>query len=343
VLLVEDNEINQQVAKEILESAGISVNLAENGQQGVDAVTRGDFDAVLMDIQMPVMDGYAAAREIRKDPRFQDLPIIAMTAHAMAGDAEKSRAAGMNDHVTKPIDPEQLFGALKQWVVALKPPRESSAGPGSAIKPAAVAAELPDELPGFDLAAGLKRLQGNRQLYRKLIFDLAAKCRGAIKEIRQALAASDLDQAHHLVHSLKGAAGNLAAEGVQRAAMAMEGLVKDAAAMPEAERLDPALALLEESLAEVAAAADLLGRPPEDDPPQSGETTAGLSPDLRREIAGRIREAADIGDVGALNAIAEELVGRTEDLQPLSRRLAGLADDFDLDGVGGLADELDLP
>jgi CheY-like chemotaxis protein/HPt (histidine-containing phosphotransfer) domain-containing protein len=342
VLLVEDNDINQQVAKEILEGAGVVVRLAENGQQGVEAVSQGDFDAVLMDIQMPVMDGYAAAREIRKDPHFRDLPIIAMTAHAMAGDAEKSRAAGMNDHVTKPIDPEQLFKALQQWIVAPKRPAEAPPLPSAATETVAVTYELPDILIGFDIAAGLRRLQGNRQLYRKLIIDFADKCREAAVEIRQALAAVDLEQTRHRVHSLKGAAGNLAAERVQKAAMAMEALLKNATAMPEAGQLDPAQARLEESLAEVAAAADLLGRPPDNDPlPSCGETIAGLAPDLRREIAGRIREAADIGDVGALNAIAEELVGRTEDLQPLSRRLAGLAEDFDLDGVAALADELD--
>nr|MDJ0666231.1 response regulator [Desulfobacterales bacterium] len=340
VLLVEDNEINQQVAKEILEGGGVVVRLAANGQQGVEAVRQEVFDAVLMDIQMPVMDGYAAAREIRKDPHSQDLPIIAMTAHAMTGDAEKSRAAGMNDHVTKPIDPGQLFGALRQWIVAPKLPGETPPVPDAANEAAAVSDALPDFLNGFDLAAGLRRLQGNRQLYRKLIIDFADKCRDAAVAIRQALAAVDLEQTRHLVHSLKGAAGNLAAERVQNAAMAMEGLIKDAAALPEAERLDPALARLEESLGEIAASAGLLGRAPEAEPPPSGETIAGLAPDLRREIAGRIREAADIGDVGALKAIADELTSRSPDLQPLSRRLAGLADDFDLDGVAALADEL---
>ena len=116
VLLVEDNEINRQVAGEILASVGVSVSMAANGQEAVDAVVAGDFDAVLMDVQMPVMDGYEATRRLRRDPRFQALPIIAMTAHAMAGDREKSLAAGMNDHVTKPIDPEALFRTLEHHV-----------------------------------------------------------------------------------------------------------------------------------------------------------------------------------------------------------------------------------
>ncbi len=130
VLVVEDNEINQQVAMEILAGAGLDVSLANNGQEGVNAVLANRYDAVLMDVQMPVMDGYTATRHIRRDPRFKDLPIIAMTAHAMTGDEEKSMAAGMNDHVTKPIDPAQLLATLAKWIA----PRELS--PAEDLHPA---------------------------------------------------------------------------------------------------------------------------------------------------------------------------------------------------------------
>jgi len=116
VLLVEDNEINQQVAMEILQGAGLKVTIANNGQEGVDAARENQYDAILMDIQMPVMDGYTATREIRKDARFKELPIIAMTAHAMAGDEDKSLESGMNGHVAKPIDPDQLFATLHKWI-----------------------------------------------------------------------------------------------------------------------------------------------------------------------------------------------------------------------------------
>jgi two-component system, sensor histidine kinase and response regulator len=116
VLLVEDNEINQQVAKEILEGAGLKITLANDGQEAVNAVKEHEYDAVLMDVQMPVMDGYTASREIRKDVRFRELPIIAMTANAMAGDREKSLEAGMNDHVAKPIDTNELFSTLAKWI-----------------------------------------------------------------------------------------------------------------------------------------------------------------------------------------------------------------------------------
>jgi CheY-like chemotaxis protein len=116
ILLVEDNEINQQVARELLEGAGLPVAIATNGEEAVGAVKKKDFEAVLMDVQMPVMDGYQATREIRKDERLKGLPIIAMTAHAMTGDREKCLKAGMNDYVSKPIDPDELFFTLVKWI-----------------------------------------------------------------------------------------------------------------------------------------------------------------------------------------------------------------------------------
>jgi two-component system sensor histidine kinase/response regulator len=169
VLLVEDNEINQQVAKEILEGAGLNVALAADGQEGFNAVKESNYDAVLMDVQMPVMDGYTATREIRKDDRFKELPIIAMTAHAMTGDEDKSLQAGMNGHVTKPIDPDQLFSTLQRWI---KPSEkrvqdqklEVSVDQSELARAVPAEDELPESLLGFDLADGLRRLQGNKKL-----------------------------------------------------------------------------------------------------------------------------------------------------------------------------------
>ena len=343
VLLVEDNVINQQVAKEILEGAGIAVSLADNGRQGVEAAARGDFDAILMDIQMPVMDGYAATREIRQNPRFRDLPIIAMTAHAMSGDADKSLAAGMNDHVTKPIDPAQLFAALQRWVAQMQGPRGQAVVTAAAVENPANVNDLPERLPGFDLMAGLKRLQGNRQLYRKLIIDFTTNYRNAAGEIRLALDNGNLAQSHHLVHSLKGAAGNLAAEQVHAVAMELESLLKSAASLPPAADLDAALDRMAQCLEEITVSAGRLGGGPEDDVQGSPrDLIAAIPIDLRREMAVRIREAADIGDVGALSTIAADLEARSADFRPLSQRLAGMADDFDLDGVLKLADELEL-
>ncbi|NIS60490.1 MAG: PAS domain S-box protein, partial [Proteobacteria bacterium] len=227
LLLVEDNEINQQVAKEILEGGGLNVTLANNGQEALDAVRKNEYDAVLMDANMPVMDGYEATRVIRSDQRFKDLPVIAMTAHAMAGEREKSLEAGMNDHVTKPIDPEKLLGTLVKWI---KPGKErvtawqrdvTAERPGPAQATPA-GEDLPESLPGFDLEAGLKRLQRNRRLYRKLLLDFAANYSGVGDEIRQALDSKEMERVNGLVHGLKGMAGNLAATDLHSAAVEME-------------------------------------------------------------------------------------------------------------------------
>ena len=157
VHVVEDNEINQQVAMEFLAGAGLNVSLANNGQEGVNAVQANRYDAVLMDVQMPVMDGYTATSHIRRDPRFKDLPIIAMTAHAMTGDEEKSMAAGMNDHVTKPIDPAQLLATLARWIA----PRELS--PSKKRHPAAAHEKAPTEpLPGSPVPPAHAPLPGTR-------------------------------------------------------------------------------------------------------------------------------------------------------------------------------------
>ena len=118
MLLVEDNDMNQELAMELLANAGITVTLAVNGQEALDKVSANPsgFDGVLMDCQMPVMDGYTATREIRKNPAFKGLPIIAMTANAMAGDKEKVMQAGMNDHIAKPLNVAAMFTTMAKWI-----------------------------------------------------------------------------------------------------------------------------------------------------------------------------------------------------------------------------------
>jgi signal transduction histidine kinase/DNA-binding response OmpR family regulator len=236
VLLAEDNEINQQVAQEMLERAGLVVGIANNGEEAVQRVKTETYDAVLMDIQMPVMGGFDATREIRKDGRFKDLPIIAMTAHAMAGDREKSLAAGMNDHVTKPIDPGELFSALARWITS---------GERQVRKPesAPVTREekeeelLPSELPGISIASGLGRVGGNKQLYAKLLCKFRAGQQNAVAEIRAALRSGDRETAGRLAHTVKGVSGNLGAESLYRAAAGLEKAIKEGK-----ESLDPPMA-----------------------------------------------------------------------------------------------------
>ncbi len=245
ILLVEDNEINQQVAQEILEASGLVVEIANDGSEGVEAVQRSDYDAVLMDIQMPVMGGLEATAEIRKEDRFKDLPIIAMTAHAMAGDREKSLSAGMDDHVTKPIDPEELFSALFRWI----PPKANTAcGPAQKVAQQKTSdpGSLP-ELPGISTAAGLARVGGNLKLYRKLLIKFHDEYPDTPDQIRQALDSEDMELAQRLAHTVKGVAANLGAEGVQEIGQQVESAVKAGETGRAGELLTP----LSEALASV--------------------------------------------------------------------------------------------
>ena len=346
VLLVEDNEINQQVAMEILQGAGLNVTIANNGQEGVEAARENQYDAILMDIQMPVMDGYTATREIRKDKRFKELPIIAMTAHAMTGDEDKSLEAGMNGHVAKPIDPDQLFAALQKWIQPSKrqvQQQEVSVGRPESDAPVPAEDKLPEYLPGFDLTDGLNRLQGNKRLYRKLLLSFASDYNAVANEIQQALDAEDFDQAHSLVHNLKGLAGNLAATDLQAAAVNLEKLVKgiDKKA-PSSEQLNLRFAELENALNQALGTAQSLGVSDEETIGKlSAEELVDIPTELSQDIAKRIRVAAEMGDIMTLNTIAEEIKDQSDSCKLLSKQIIQMAEDFDLDGIQKLTDELD--
>ncbi len=225
VLLVEDNEINQQVAQEILQQAGLVVRIASNGKEAVGMIKAGNFDVVLMDIQMPVMGGFEATKEIRADERFKDLPIIAMTAHAMAGDREKSIEIGMNDHVTKPIDPDQLMSALVKWI---KPnDREASEDVSEMPTERKAGDVLPAELPGISIASGLGRVAGNKQLYTKLLCKFKDGQENTVEQIKAALQAGDTETAVRLAHTVKGVSGNLGADNLYQVAAELEKAIKE--------------------------------------------------------------------------------------------------------------------
>jgi signal transduction histidine kinase/CheY-like chemotaxis protein len=349
LLLVEDNEINQQVAREILEGAGLNVALATNGLEAVNAVKENNYDAVLMDVQMPVMDGYTATREIRNlKSEIRNVPIIAMTAHAMAGDEDKSLQAGMNGHVTKPIDPDQLFATLQKWI---KPSEKRAAAqkpvvsvePSEEDKLVSIEEELPESLPGFDLADGLKRLQGNKALYRKLLLNFATDYNEAANEIRESLDANDFERSHSLVHNLKGLAGNLSATELQAAAVNMEKLVKGVdKKAPSSKQLNLRLSELETVLNQALESVQSLGAAAEDITCKlSDEEISAIPAEFAQDIAKRIRDAAEMGDVTTLNAIAEEIKTDSDSCVPLSKQIVQMAEDFDLDGIQKLADALD--
>jgi two-component system sensor histidine kinase/response regulator len=232
ILLAEDNEINQQVAKEMLEQGGLVVTIANDGKEAVDLLKEGTeaekmpFDAILMDIQMPVMGGFEATAEIRKEEGFKELPIIAMTAHAMAGDREKSLEGGMNDHVAKPIDPNQLFSTLVKWIK-----------PGERAVPEQLREKEPEktgiedetalpELPGISVESGLKRVGGNRKLYKKLLNQFHDGNVNAVDDIKNALSNDEIKTAARLAHTVKGVSGNLGADNLFQSAAALEDAIK---------------------------------------------------------------------------------------------------------------------
>lgn len=225
-LLVEDNELNQQVAKEILRETGMFVEIANNGKEAVAAVTTHDYDLVLMDVQMPVMGGYEATQIIRENEQYANLPIIAMTAHAMKGAKEECLAAGMNDYVSKPIDPEQLFAVLAKWLPGWGNALSSKDQHSPPISSPATS-RLPDYVSGVDIKTGLKRVNGNDALYTKLLFDFQEKYEQAVVTIQQAFKQDDLETTVRLVHTLKGIAGNLSITKVFETARDIEDQLTD--------------------------------------------------------------------------------------------------------------------
>ena len=221
LLLVEDNELNREVALGLLEDAHLLIDQAENGEVAVRMVDERPYDLVLMDMQMPVMDGITATKTIRSNPKFATLPIVAMTANVMATDREKCIEAGMSDHVSKPIDPEALFNTLLRWIQ----PRETPKAEAAEVQDSQPA-KLPEaptlEISGIDTASALKRTGGNPKRYESLLRKFAQSSAGAVEEIQTALTAGDRETAARTAHSLKGSAANLGAAALATAAAEAE-------------------------------------------------------------------------------------------------------------------------
>ncbi|MBI9082666.1 MAG: PAS domain S-box protein [Desulfobacterales bacterium] len=219
VLLVEDNRINRRVAKEMLRQAGMQVETAADGYQAVEAVATNAFHAVLMDLQMPEMDGIEATRAIRNDLGRTDLPIIALTAHSMYGDREKCLDAGMNDYVSKPIDRKALFTALRRTLRRMPPNRDCR------IKTPKTdhARPIPSQTtPGLDIAEGMARIGGDWPLYLDILKESCTLYGGIAAELKAMVSCGDLKAAFRSAHALKGAAGNISAKPLHATAMALE-------------------------------------------------------------------------------------------------------------------------
>ncbi len=230
VLLVEDNAINRQVASEILRRAGVVVETANNGLDAMEALRMSSYDLILMDVQMPIMDGIETTRLIRKNPALKSLPIVAMTAHAMKGDREWCMEAGMNDYVSKPVDHISLIAALRHWIGGQEKGVSGEGAPHTApglADPEPTAAGGPGaQRPVIDMEGALRRLCGNRELLEELLLELAETYGNVTDEIRSHLENRDMDSARQLAHSLKGTAGNLSAEELHHAAKELEQAIR---------------------------------------------------------------------------------------------------------------------
>jgi CheY-like chemotaxis protein len=212
------------VAKELLAQAEIQVTIANDGKEGVDILTARPeaFDGVLMDIQMPILDGYAATREIRKHRQFKALPIIAMTANAMVKDRDEALASGMNDHVAKPIEVAQLFDVLSRWVQLPHERRSCDSRNADASEITTNEASSLPVLPGVDTRAGLARVGGRVSVYRKILQQFVHSQTDAPERVRRALQGHEPNTARREAHTLKGVAGNIGANEVAAVAARLE-------------------------------------------------------------------------------------------------------------------------
>jgi PAS domain S-box-containing protein len=319
VLLVEDNDMNQQVATELLESAGAIVKIANHGGIAVNLLKEGPqpppFEIVLMDLQMPEMDGLTATRLLRADKRFDGLPIVAMTAHALVEERERCLQAGMNDHVTKPIDPDALFAALARWA---KPRAEAAPS-----KPPKAQGELP-EIEGVNTADGLKRVAGNVRLYRSLLEQFVAKESDAVSTIREALEKGDRETAERAAHTLKGVAGNLGIGRVQEGAARVEQAIRknDSDVTNLLTELQASLAPQVEAIRAVVAA------------PAPSEPMSRFDSQQTAEAIARLKSLLDANDGDAADAaiqVATALTGRVEASR--LQTLQSLIDEFDFEGA----------
>ncbi len=325
VLLAEDNAINQQVAVGLLEGAGLLVEVAGNGEEAVRMAKQSTFDVVLMDLQMPVMDGLEATREIRRTPGLEDLPIIALTAHAISGQRQTCLNAGMNDFVSKPIETTELFSALQRWI---EPSETRQVGPretGLTEEPCPAR----QDLPGIDVENALRRLGGNRELLENLLIRFCRDYADAGQEVRAALESNDREAARALAHTLKGVAGNLGISEVFRLSSDLQAAL-DSGDEPSIRSIVPAL---EKAIEEVIELRPLLEKPsfhaaraavPEDGP--LPKATRGQLRELHLLLQGN-----DFGARDCVTAILKDL--RQSPAFHELQRVADELDRFDFDGA----------
>jgi len=324
VLLVEDNEINQELAMELLSSNDILVEVAGDGQQALDMLLDNQlhhpFDGVLMDCQMPVMDGYEATQKLRELPQFKDLPILAMTANAMAGDREKVLDAGMNDHIAKPININDMFNVMSNWIT---PSRPLDSKPDSSINQFSESHtdfEIP-EMSGIDTASGLATCQNNNKLYHKLLLKFRDHEADFQQRFQAAQNDSDSSSATRCAHTLKGVAANIGARAVQKSAEALESACKEARS---SEIIDEQLAIVINHLSKVLDALTVLSSQSSSDSDADGTLDTEFFKSLVLQLKALLED--DNVEAGEVVAELEALPGINEyrmTLKSLSKAISG--------------------
>jgi two-component system sensor histidine kinase/response regulator len=340
VLLVEDNAINRELGLELLQEQGLRVVTAEHGQQALDLLRAGlHFDLVLMDIQMPVLDGLAATRAIRALPGFAELPILAMTANAMSEDRQRCLDAGMNDFVTKPIDINALWRALLRWLPTRSGPGKRPADPPGAAQPSELPLVLAGPVEGLDTDLGLRRCLGRPDLYLRLLRQFAEGQDQEARQLQVALEQSNWLVAQRLAHTLKSVAANLGALRLQALADSLERAVAAQAPGPpdtqqllaQGQQVDLATRHLLQQLALA------LGPAPRYRPVADAPAIAARLP-APGAIAAPLRELLARGDFDALALVVSQANPLRQAMgtqfEPFERALAA----FDFDRAIALLD-----
>ena len=347
VLLVEDNDLNQLVARELLTHLGIDVTVTCNGAEAIERVVeQGErFDLVLMDVQMPVLDGYEATRQLRQHPALIRLPIIAMTANALEEDRKAAFAAGMNDYLTKPIEPAELEQMLQRWLAGPLPHTPLPKPPSPQITLVNHSLEPPGlstPPPVLDTAVGLHRIADNHDLYQEVLARVSARYQDAPAKLRAMLEQNERDDARRFAHSLKGLAGNLGATRLQWSAQRLERALSQ-----DLSTVEVSLEELEATLAETLKA--IAAYNPHQKTPRSPvvAATGELDPARLAPTLGQLASLLAESNVGAkrvLEAIREELdvTGHGSLLAPIEQSVMSYEFDHALEALHRLSEELSI-
>jgi CheY-like chemotaxis protein/HPt (histidine-containing phosphotransfer) domain-containing protein len=338
LLLVEDNDINREFATELLLSEDIEVDIAIHGQEALDKVQQRAYDMVLMDVQMPVMDGLEATRQIRAlaqdegRQRLADLPIIAMTAQAMDRDVQESLSAGMNDHVTKPVDPEHLLATLAKWVRVAPRGEWAPDGHGEVV-----AAQLPADLlamTSINARNGIHRIGDKPDAYRRQLKRFRRHFGDAAQQMRRLLGADELEPAEQYCHSLKGVVGNIGAEALFAVVSEMNTSLK-LGQSPQPQALQELARLLEAVLADIDSLADADDAAPAPlDAPRQDDAQIGVQ---LTQLARAMK--SDMGQVEAMLADLRVAMAGLPG-EPALERIAQCVDVFDIDAAQAHIEDL---